>query len=65
MGERKRMKRGKELVVKWWELRWLIGIVEERMKNEENKMIEMEEMIWMNDYENWISHMTYFMIFSF
>ena len=28
-------------------------------------MIEMEEMIWMNDYENWINHMTYFMIFSF
>lgn len=35
------------------------------MKNGENKMIEMEEMIWMNDYENCISHMTYFMIFSF
>ena len=35
------------------------------MKNGENKMIEMEEMIWMNDYENWISYMTYFMIFSF
>ena len=35
------------------------------MKNGENKMIEMEEMIWMNDYENWISHMIYFMIFSF
>ena len=36
----------------------------EGMKNGENWMIDLEEMIWMNDYENWISHMTYFMIFS-